>query len=345
MIKPHKLHKSDTIAIISPSWGGPSIFPHIYDNWIQVLRSLWYNIKEYPSSKKDADFIYHNPQFRANDINNAFADKEVKAIITNIWWDDSIRILRYLDKELILKNPKIFMGYSDITTINTYLNQLWLITFHWPQIMAWISQFDDMWDNFKKSFIDFFANQENYEYKAFPFYSNWYLDWNDRNNTWKLKEKIPNEWWKILQWSWKFSWKLFGWCLQVLEFMKGTEYFPKNNFFKNKIFFLEISEDNWVQFNNIIYALRNYCISWIFENISWLLIWRARDYSQEDKEKLNTVILNVLVWEFWFKNLPIITNLDFWHTDPQWILPLWIEAEFDIDHKRFYLKETCFTDE
>ena len=54
----------------------------------------------------------------------AFADKEIKAIIANIGGDDSIRILRYLDKEIILKNPKIFMGYSDITTINVFLGQL-----------------------------------------------------------------------------------------------------------------------------------------------------------------------------------------------------------------------------
>ncbi len=146
MIKPAKLNKGDTIALISPSWWWPSLFPHIYKNWLKVLEILWYKIKQYPTCEKDADFIYKNPDFRANDINNAFADKEVKAIITNIWWDDSIRILKYLNKNLILQNPKIFMWYSDITTINTYLNQLGLVTFNWPQIMAWISQFYDMWE-------------------------------------------------------------------------------------------------------------------------------------------------------------------------------------------------------
>lgn len=343
MIKPKKLNAWDTIAILSPSWWGSTEFPHIFKNWIKVLKKLWYNVKEYPSCQKDADFIYNNPEFRANDINHAFADSNIKAIITNIWGDDSVRILKYLDKELILQNPKIFMGYSDITTINVYLNQLWLVTFNWPQIMAWISQFEDMWDDFQKSFKDFFENYKNYEYKSFPFYSNWYLPWWDISNIWKLKEKIPNEWWNILQWNWTFSWQLFGWCLQVLDFMKWTEYFPKSHFFKDKIFFIEIAEDNWVQLNNIKYMLRNYCISWVFENISWLLIWRARDYSLDEKDKLNKLILDILVWEFWLKNLPIIANLDFWHTDPQWILPLWIKAEIDINSQGFYLKEKCFS--
>lgn len=343
MIKPQELNIWDTIALISPSRWLTQIFPHIYNNWIKVLEKLWYKVKQYPTCYKNADFIYKNPEFRANDINNAFADKEVKAIITNIWGDDSIRILKYLDKDLILQNPKIFMWYSDITTINIFLNQLWLVTFNWPQIMAWISQFDDMWEDFKKSFIQFFENLENYEYKPFSFYSNWYLPWSDINNNWKLKEKIPNEWWNILQWTWKFSWKLFWGCIEVLEFTKWTQYFPKTEFFKDKIFFFEISGDDWVQLNNLKYILRNYCVSWIFRNMSGLLVWRVRDYSKEDKKKLNQIILDVLVWEFWLKDLPIITNLDFWHTDPQWILPLWVKAEFDIENRRFYLKERCFS--
>jgi len=156
MIKPKKLNKWDTIAIISPSWWWPGIFPHIYKSWIDTLVKLGYKIKEYPSAKAWADFLYKNPEYRAKDINDVFADKEVKAIISTIWWDDSIRILKYLDKDLITNNPKIFMGYSDITTINTYLNQLWLVTFNWPQIMAWLSQWNDLWEEFQKSFIDFF---------------------------------------------------------------------------------------------------------------------------------------------------------------------------------------------
>ena len=342
MIKPIKLNKWDTIAVISPSWWGANIFPHIYENWIKTLEKLWYKIKEYPSVKKKADFLYKYPEFRANDINKAFADKEVKAIISTIWWNESIRILKYLDTELILNNPKIFMWYSDITTINTYLNQLWLVTFNWPQIMAWLSQWDNLWEVFQKSFINFFENNWNYEYKAFDFYSNWYKDWSDINNIWKLKEKITNEWWNVLKWNWKFNWELFWWCLQTLESLKWTKYFPNTNFFENKIFFLEIAEDNGVQLNSVKYTLRNYAVSWVFNKINWLLIWRARDYSNKEKVKLNQVILDIIVWEFWITDLPIITNLDFGHTDPQWILPLWINTEFDIDNLNFKLLESCW---
>jgi muramoyltetrapeptide carboxypeptidase LdcA involved in peptidoglycan recycling len=56
MIKPKKLKKGDTVATVSPSWGGPSIFPHIYEAGVKTLENLGLKVKEYPSARKDADF-------------------------------------------------------------------------------------------------------------------------------------------------------------------------------------------------------------------------------------------------------------------------------------------------
>lgn len=131
-IKPKKLKQGDTIAIVSPSWWWPSRFPDVYEYWISALKKLWFKIKEFPSAKMDADFLYNNPEFRAKDINDAFRDSEVNWIIASIWWDDSVRILPFLDVEIIKNNPKFLMWYSDTTTLTTYLNQLWLVTFNWP---------------------------------------------------------------------------------------------------------------------------------------------------------------------------------------------------------------------
>ena len=64
-IKSKKLQKGDTIAIVSPLWGGPSVFPHIYESGMKVLEKLGFKIKEFPSARKDADFLDNNPKFRA----------------------------------------------------------------------------------------------------------------------------------------------------------------------------------------------------------------------------------------------------------------------------------------
>ena len=77
-------------------------------------------------------------------VTRTFADPEVKGIFTSIGGDDSVRILPYLDTKVIRENPKIFMGYSDTTTMNTYFNQLGLVTLNSPSIMAGFSQWNNL---------------------------------------------------------------------------------------------------------------------------------------------------------------------------------------------------------
>src|SRR5476651_2481527 len=109
-LKPRRLSKGDTVAVLSPSWGGPSRFPHVFDMGLRNLESVFgLKIKEYPTARMDADVTYKNPKLRAEDLNNAFADPEVAGIITSLGGDDSVRILPFLELDTILANPKILM--------------------------------------------------------------------------------------------------------------------------------------------------------------------------------------------------------------------------------------------
>src|SRR3990172_8620311 len=150
MVKPVKLHKSDVIGIISPSWGGPSVFPHIYENGLKNLKALGFEVKEFPTARGDAKYQYQYPRVRAEDVNAAFAEKEVKGIITTIGGDDSVRILPFLNKETITNNPKFFMGYSDTTILTTFLRSLGMVSFNGPSIMAGFSQMESEGEDFKK---------------------------------------------------------------------------------------------------------------------------------------------------------------------------------------------------
>lgn len=343
-IKSKKLQKGDTIAIVSPSWGGPSVFPHIYESGINTLEKLGFKIKEYPSAKNDEDYNYNHPEFRAKDINDAFADSEVKAIFSSIGGDDSIRILPFLDLETIKKNPKVIMGYSDTTTLNTYLNQLGLVTLNGPAIMAGFSQWDSLGKKFQEHIKTIlFNNPEEYNYEAYDSYCEGYLDWSDKSNVGKTKPMIKNTGWNFLQGKTKVQGELFGGCIEVLEFMKNTKFWPKNDFWNGKILFLETSGDKPTP-DQVKWMLRNYGMQGILNKISALLIGRPKDYSEEEKKQLNENVLTVIKTEFKNTSLPIITNMDFGHTDPQWILPLGIKAEIDCHKKEFKLIEKIFED-
>lgn len=336
-----KLEEGDTIAVVAPSSGAAAMFPHIYGSGIAALKELGFKVKEFPAAKKDNDFLYHNPEFRAKDINAAFADKEVKAVVTTIGGDDSVRILPFLDAEIMRRNPKPILGYSDATTLHAYANQLGLVTLYSPSILAGLSQ----WRSLGKEFQDhirtlLLGNPPAYEYMPYSFYSDGYPDWGDKSTVGQVKEKHENEGWKWLQGSSKVEGELFGGCIEVLEFMKGTEFWPSPEFWDGKILFLETSEEKPLP-QQVKYMLRNYGSQGILNRIGALLIGRPRDYSEEEKGELEENVLDVVKTEF-SSGIPVVMNMDFGHTDPQWILPLGIKAELDCDKKTFRLVEKIF---
>lgn len=337
--KPGKLKPGDIVAIVSPSWGGPSVFPYIYENGLKVLSEWGLKIKEFPTARMDASFLRANPQIRAKDINNAFADPEVKAIFTSIGGDDSIRILPFLDKKIIADNPKILMGYSDTTTLHAYCNQLGLVTFYGPSIMAGFSQMKSLPSNFKEHVREMlFEPKETYEYVAYEEYCDGYPEWGDKNNLGKVNQLKKNSGWKLLQGRRTVRGELFGGNLEVLEMMKATEFWPKPDFLSGKIFILETSEEK-PPIHEVDHVLRNYGMQGFFDRISGLIFGRARDYSDEEKLQLEKKIISIVTEEFGKPDLPIVVNMDFGHTDPQIVLPLGIKTEIDITNKRFRLIE------
>jgi len=336
MKKVRQLKKGDTIAVMSLSKGLPNLFPNVYEAGIKNLERMGLKIKEYPTVRKSIDYLHSHPKERAEDINNAFLDKEVQGIFTSIGGDDSVRILEYINPEIIKKNPKFFMGFSDTGTTNMYFNKLGIVTFNGPSIMAGIAQIENI-KGYRESFENFlFGKWKNFTYKPFIEYSEGYADWQSNTNKFK---KIKTS----TLWNWgkgKTSGELFGGCIEALDFINGTKYWPKKDFFKNKILFLETSEEKPSP-DYVKYILRNLGVQGILENISALLIGRARDYSIEEKRQLEENVKLVVEEEFRVK-IPIVTNMDFGHTDPQHILPLGIKASIDCKKKEFKLLESPF---
>jgi len=302
------------------------------------LRKLGLQVYEYPSARASAQFVYDNPKARATDVNKAFADKRIKAIFTSIGGDDSVRILPYLNKDTIRRNPKMLIGYSDTTTLHTYCNQLGLVTFNGPSVMAGFSQWESQTAEFQEHVKLFlFGSPTSYVYTPGNWYSEKYPDWKIPSNAGKLGPQMRTDGWHWLQGSAKVQGNLFGGCIEVMEFMKGTAFWPKPSFWKGKILFLETSEDKPSP-EQVKWMLRNYGSQGILSSISGLLIGRARDYNAEEKKALDVAVLKI-VKEFGRTDLPVVTNMDFGHTDPQQIMPLGIKAEIDCKKRRFRLVE------
>jgi muramoyltetrapeptide carboxypeptidase LdcA involved in peptidoglycan recycling len=337
--KPAKLISGDRVAIVSPSWGGPSVFPQVYENGLKVLKEWGLEIVEYPAARMDAGFLRAHPPVRAQDINEAFANPDIKAIFTSIGGDDSARILPFLNQKIIAANPKILLGFSDTSTLHVLANQQGLVTLYGPSIMAGFSQMANLPTSFKLHLRTMlFEPQASYEYAAYHQYCDGYPDWAEPANLGQVKTLKENDGWHWLQGSTVIQGELFGGCLEVLEMMKATEFWPTKDFWVGKIFFLETSEEK-PSLHEVDHVLRNYGLLGIFDQINGFIFSRARDYSAGEKKQLEEKIVTIISQEFGRPDLPIITNFDVGHTDPQLVLPLGVKAEIDCQAKKIKLVE------
>ncbi|MCE9622516.1 MAG: LD-carboxypeptidase [Actinomycetia bacterium] len=339
--RPERLHEGDAVSVVSMSWGGPAVFPHVFNAGLQTLTDqLGLRIKESPTTRLGSGTSGSDPRSRAADLNAAFADESVSAIIASIGGDDSALILPYLDAELIRASPKVLMGYSDTVTQLVFCHNLGLVTFHGPAVMAGMAQLRHFPQAATHIKAMLFEPTERFSYQPYSQWVDSYADWNDPRNIDSVGELRPNGGWHWLNGSGVATGRLFGGCVEVLEFLKGSRFWPVADFWNDRILFLETSEEK-PSIDQVRYWLFNYGIQGVFERAAGLLFGRARGYSDAEKVELDQMIIDTVVGQFGAKDLSIVTNMDFGHTDPQWILPLGVLAELNNNEKTFSLIEAA----
>jgi len=132
MIKPKRLKIGDTIGIIAPSRpiNKKEILP-----CIKILETKGFKVKFGKNLYKKSYYSAGSAKERASDLNTMFKDKKIKAIMCATGGIVSNQLLDLIDYETIKKNPKIFIGYSDITVLLLAIHsKTGLITFHGPNL-------------------------------------------------------------------------------------------------------------------------------------------------------------------------------------------------------------------
>ncbi|HSH35961.1 LD-carboxypeptidase [Schnuerera sp.] len=130
MIRPKGLKIGDTLGVVAPA--SPTTKDKV-ELAYEKLSQMGFNVVMGESCYSSYGYLAGSDELRAKDLNNMFNNKEVKGIICLRGGYGTPRILELLDYELIKNNPKVFIGYSDITALHIVFNQLSdLVTFHGP---------------------------------------------------------------------------------------------------------------------------------------------------------------------------------------------------------------------
>ncbi len=131
--KPARLRHGDTLGVIAPASAPPN--PANIDLGLAAVEKLGFKVKPAPNLRKRWGFLAGTDRERAEDLMQMFADPNVHGIVCFRGGYGSARLLPLLNYELIQANPKVFVGYSDITSIHcALLAKADLVSFHGPMV-------------------------------------------------------------------------------------------------------------------------------------------------------------------------------------------------------------------
>ncbi len=339
LVKPTKLNKGDKVATVSLSWGGAGDDEILwrYEQGKERLQNLFgLEVVEMPNTLKGSEFIYDNPKKRAEDLMMAFADKSIKGIFSCIGGTESIRMLPYIDFEIIRNNPKIFIGYSDTTTTHLICLKAGLSSFYGASILNEFAENIEMHD-YTVKYVNkvLFSNEPIGKIESSPYWTSEYLPWLLENKNIKRK-LLDNSEYELIQGKHIVQGRLIGGCIEVLEMAKQTKLWPDDKVWDGAILFLETSED-MPEPSYVEYWLRNYGTQGILNKINGI-IW-GKPYNNKYYEEYKNVIEKILK-ELNLIDLPVLYNMPFGHTSPMTVLPYGALAELNCEEKSFSILES-----
>ena len=337
-IKPPKLQAGDTVAAISLSSGAAGEYPQVYAAAKQnVERALGVQLIETPNALRDDSWLYRNPEARADDLRWALQNPVVKGLFSTIGGYESVRVLPFIDPDVIRANPKVLLGYSDTTITHlTFLNA-GVVSLYGPSLMAGFADLSAF--PYTESWMKRLLSGWHGAYEASATWTEDLSDWNASNfgaEAARPKTLHPGGW-RWLQGETRAEGHVIGGCMEVLEMLKGTRWWPEPELWRGAVLFFETSEDRPPP-AQVEYWLRNYATQGILGEAAALIIARPRGYTPEQKEALGQAVKKVLL-EVNRADMPVVMDVDIGHTTPMMTLPLGCRVAVDAGEKSVELLE------
>ena len=304
MILPKAIKPGDTIGVIAPS----NIILEKDEEYIEkstkLFTDLGYKVKFGKYVRTNTLEYGATAKQKAEDINNMFADPEVKAIIAVKGGEDCNTTFDYIDYDDIKNNPKIICGFSDTTALtNVIYNETGVVTFNGPtfkSLTSWDTDyaFKELIKRFQDKSLELGVEDDEYV---------------------TIKEGISEG-------------ELIGGNLSLVARLVSGKYSLD---FIDKILFIEDlgyeSNPNFV--NHYLYHLKQ---NGVFDKIKG--IW-VGNYEHESGIELEKILLDVLDSEYDF---PIIKSNNFGHCERKTVIPIGTKARIDTTKdKKIILLEDC----
>lgn len=294
--KPMGLIKGDLIGITAPAG---SIWSKAQISKIQtILSDLGFKTILGKTLYEQEGYLAGSDKMRADELMDMFQNKSIKGILTMRGGWGCARILDLIDYEIISQNPKVIMGFSDITSlINAIYTKTGLVTYHGPCGYS-------SWGDFStEQVMNVLVKGQPTLFKNPP-------DYQDDLKTWS---------------GGTAQGALVGGNLTVIVSMVGTSFEPNWN---NKILFLEEIKEEPYRVDRMLWQLKQ---AGVFKKVNGIVLGSFRDCEPEEPER-SFSLDQVFAQHFSKLPYPVYQGASFGHIAPKFTLPIGILTEIDADN-------------
>ena len=328
LVKPDRLRKGDTIRIVAPASSMTSLAKPAVDTGVKNLEKLGFNVEIDPNVYRTYKGTAGKPVERAESLMDAFMDDSVDGIMCCWGGFNSNDIIDHLDYQAIRENPKVFVGYSDITILNTVLyRESGLVNFQGPAFITFTHKFLMPWEValFKQVTM---TGGEGIEIRASPTFIDDPLYWKHPEEPVKERQNLG---WGIVNGG-EAEGRIIGGHLGTLLCLAGTRYWPD---LKDHILFIEADEED-VGAVNIIRQLRHLKHLGVFDEISGLVVGRIPEtLGLKGDQSIESIVGDVVEG----LDIPVVTQFDFGHTNPIATIPIGVRGKLFAEKKALTLIE------
>jgi len=306
LIIPNKLKVNDEVRIIAPSRSLSIIDKKTREIANTRFEELGLKLSFSKNCESIDDFSSSSIEERIEDLHEAFLDKKVKAIFTVIGGDNVNQLLKYIDYNIVKRNPKIICGYSDTTALsNALFHKTGLVTYSGPaySTLGMLKGIDFSINYIKKCLF----SSDPYEVINSEQWSDdaWYLDQEKRNFYKDNGIEVLNHG--------EAEGKIVGGNLCTLNLLQGTEFMPD---LTNAVLFLE--DDELTSPSNFDRDLQSLIHQKNFDSVKGIVIGKF----QLKSEVSETLLKKIIQSKQELASIPVLYNLNFGHTTPHICFPI-----------------------
>ena len=320
-----KLRTGDRVALVSPSWAGPGVFPQVHEIGVAVLERLGLVCVEYPTTRQ----VGASAIERARDLNAAFADPQIRAVMATIGGSDQIAVLAHLDPEAIRANPKPFFGYSDNTNLLNYLWNLGIVGYHGGSTLVHLARPGGIHPVFLDSLRRALFTDEVAEITPVDTFTDLQPRWEDLATLVDPLPTTPEPGWHWHNAEGVVTGPTWGGNLEILHWnLAAGRWIQANEAYRGCVLLLETSEE-MPDAGEVYTMLRNMGERGLLEQFPAVVVAKAKawhphaplDVDQRDAYRADQESAVRRALGEYNPTAMLVVGPDFGHTDPQYVVP------------------------